>query len=169
MNSKLKEIASAITSPAAVAEVMEAERLHSVFVTEMVTLWAGSSERAEIALGLFEATRVLTRRDDVMAQLRDAIAEKGGTPREESLKAVADIMMSRSKWSPKRLRTLFEGPRLYATLTALHGLTAGAKGIELKAVLKSMAEIGTTRRAHAFKGMVGEVQEAANAEWWRAQ
>jgi hypothetical protein len=165
MNSKLKEIALAINT----VDATEAERLQTIFVLEMVKEWTGGEERAAATLQIFDDLRRIHRRDEVIAALTAAIASHGGKDRPEAIKAVADVMMSRSKWSPKRLREIYQAPRVYAAIAALHGLTSGAVGVDLKAVLKSMVEIGVKRRAGSFKGLVGEVQENANAEWWRAQ
>lgn len=134
-------------------------------------LWGISPVNAKATCKVYARIAALSRRDDVVDALSAAIREGGKEPRADAVTAVADIMMSRRKWSPARLRSLAEGPRLYAALTALHGVAMGYGGdnTTLKAILKAMAEVGARRRAGTFKGVAGSVKEAANLEWWRAQ
>lgn len=135
----------------------------------MIVSWGISPVNAKATRKVYARIAPLAKRDAVLEALEDAIREGGKEPRADAAKAVADIMMSRQKWSPARLRSLAEGPRLYAALTALHGVAMGCEGDTLKAILKAMAEVGARRRAGTFKGVVGEVKEMANLEWWRAQ
>ena len=77
-------------------------------------------ERAETVTKIYRSLAVLTYREEVIASLTKILEKNNKKVRDEYVAALADVMMSRKKWSAMRLRDLYEGPGLYTALAALH-------------------------------------------------
>lgn len=129
-----------------------------------------SETNATAAVKIYTKIRDLGKRDAVISTLTNVLVKNGKNVNEEAVKALADCMMSRKKWSAKRLRDLFEGKKLYRSLLALRALELGCGDPRdsILAVFKHMAEVGDLRRKDSFVGITGQVQQV-HIEWWRAQ
>ena len=126
-------------------------------------------ERAETVTKIYRSLAVLTYREEVIASLTKILEKNNKKVRDEYVAALADVMMSRKKWSAMRLRDLYEGPGLYTALAALHGIHRGCGTPDdtLTSTFANMAEVGHERRQARFAGVRGEILQRANMEWWR--
>jgi len=130
-----------------------------------------SKKNAEVTVRIFQKLNDIPRRDDVIDTFSSILLKNGKVVDSEKVKAVADVMMSRKKWSAKRLRDLYEGKKAFRMLTALHGISRGygQPGDSVLDIFKKMVEAGAVRRQGQFTGITGEVEQTLHLEWWREQ
>ena len=128
-----------------------------------------SEKNAVKTLMIFNKLNPLQKRDEVIEEFI-RIMEKGGKAANYShTKDMANVFMSRKKWSAKRLRDLYECKRGYTALTALHGISRGygEPTDDFFTVFHKMVEAGAERRKSQFTGITGSVEQEVHLQWWR--
>ena len=128
-----------------------------------------SEKNATATMKIFNKLNPISKRDEVIETFI-RIMVKGGKPvNYDHTEDMANVFMSRKKWSAKRLRSLYEGKRGYQALTALHGISRGygEPSDDFFTVFHKMVEAGHERRKGQFVGITGEVEQQVHLQWWR--
>jgi hypothetical protein len=128
-----------------------------------------SEKNAVNTMKIFNKLNALSKRDEVIETFI-RILTKGGKPVNYGhTEDMADVFMSRKKWSAKRLRDLYEGKRGYQALTALHGISRGygEPTDDFFTVFHKMVEAGNERRKGQFVGITGQAEQEVHLQWWR--
>ena len=128
-----------------------------------------SEKNAIMTMKIFNKLNPLSKRDEVIETFIRILVKGGKSVNYGHTEDMADVFMSRKKWSAKRLRSLYEGKRGYLALTALHGIGRGygEPSDDFFTVFHKMVEAGAERRKAQFTGITGNVEQQVHLQWWR--
>ena len=129
-----------------------------------------SEKNATSTVKIFNKLNTLSKRDEVIETFIRILTKGGKSVNYGHTEDMANVFMSRKKWSAKRLRDLYEAEkRGYTALTALHGISRGygEPSDDFFTVFHKMAEAGAERRKGQFVGITGEVEQEVHLNWWR--
>lgn len=128
-----------------------------------------SEKNATSTVKIFNKLNALSKRDEVIETFTRILVKGGKAVNYGHTENMANVFMSRKKWSAKRLRDLYEGKRGYRALVALHGISRGygEVGDDIFTVFHKMVEAGHERRKNQFTGITGSVEQEVHLQWWR--
>jgi len=129
-----------------------------------------SEKNATATIKIFNKLNAISKRDELIETFIRILVKGGKSVNYGLTEEMANVFMSRKKWSAKRLRSLYEAEkRVYMALTALHGISRGygEPSDDFFTVFHKMAEAGAERRKGQFVGITGEVEQQVHLQWWR--